>query len=303
MSGRVFVAGSANMDLVASVPRLPRPGETVLAGSLAALPGGKGANQAIAAAKAGAPVTFLGSLGQDAFAETLLACLGDAGVETAHVQRTAEATGTALICVDAHGQNQIAVFPGANASLRMSPAFHAAGAGDLLACQNECPPEIMLEYARAARQQRVSVLLNAAPAVPLPADLLDSVDLLVVNAEEAAFYFALRHPHGSAPPDVAELARSLRRHSEQAVIITLGEEGVCGVHGDRTLRMPAHRVPVVDTTGAGDCFCGYLAAGLAGGETLERSVTLANAAAALAVGRPGAAGAMPERSEVEKLLA
>jgi ribokinase len=303
MAGRVLVAGSANIDLVAAVERLPGPGETVLATALRTLPGGKGANQAVAAAKAGSATAFFGCVGNDAFADLLTATLVEAGVDVACLDRCSMPTGTALIAVDAAGQNQIAIFPGANAALRFREEFRAARPGDVLLCQNECPPEVILAYLRAARGQGVRTVLNAAPVVPLPRGLFDCVDVLVVNEEEAAHYSsASASARGVDPGGIERLAEALQAHSEQLVVITLGERGVVAFADGRFLSVPGHKVRAVDTTGAGDCFCGYLASGLASGRPLEEILALANAAAALAVQRHGASVAMPRRDEVEAFL-
>jgi ribokinase len=299
--GRVFVAGSANIDLVAGVPRLPAAGETVLAGSFQTLPGGKGANQAVAAAKAGSAVTFFGCVGEDPFADKLTAVLTEAGIDLTFLERSPLPTGAALIAVDAAGQNQIAVFPGANASLRFRDEFRQAAPGDVLLCQNECPLDVIHAYLKAARRQGVRAVLNAAPVVALPNGLLREVDVLVVNEEEAAQY-CLRIGGGSAPRDAEEQAKTLQLRSEQIVVVTLGERGLRAFANGRVIRVPGHNVDAVDTTGAGDCFCGYLASCLAAGTNLDDGLALANAAAALAVQRPGASVAMPSRAEVEAFL-
>jgi len=195
-AGRVFVAGSANIDLVASVPRLPGPGETVLAGAFRTLPGGKGANQAVAAAKAGSPVTFFGCVGDDPFADKLTAVLAAAGIDLTFLERAPMPTGAALISVDPAGQNQISVFPGANAALSFRAEFRHAVPGDVLLCQNESPLDVIFIYLKAARRHGVRTVLNAAPVVELPEGLLAEVDVLVVNEVEAAQYCLL---NGGAP--------------------------------------------------------------------------------------------------------
>lgn len=300
-TGRVFVAGSANIDLVASVPRLPGPGATVLASALQTLPGGKGANQAVAAAKAGAAVTFFGCVGNDPFADKLAAVLAEAGVDLTFLERSPLPTGAALIAVDAAGQNQIAVFPGANAALRFRAEFRQAAPGDVLLCQNECPLDVIFDYVKAARRQGVRTLLNAAPVVELPDGLLPEVDILIVNEEEAAHY-SLHLANVTVQAGAEAWARALRIRPEQIVVVTLGERGVAAFADGRLIRVPGRQVKAVDTTGAGDCFCGYLASSLAAGQAIEASLALANAAAALAVQRPGAAVAMPTRDEVEAFL-
>lgn len=302
MAGRVFVAGSANMDLVAAVPRLPGPGETVLASALQTLPGGKGANQAIAAAKAGSPATFFGCVGSDALGDRLMAFLGQAGVELAWLDRSSMPTGTALIAVDVHGQNQISIYPGANSSLRFSEGFRTATRGDVLLCQNECPLDVVFEYMQAAHRQHVTTILNAAPAVELPDGLLALVDVLIVNEEEALGYRARSRAAAPPPADGVALARDLQVRAQQIVMVTLGDKGVAAVVGDRAMRISGHKVNVVDTTGAGDCFCGYLAASIAQGQSIDEGIALANAASALAVQSQGAAAAIPQRARVLDFL-
>lgn len=302
MAGRVFVAGSANIDLVATVERLPGSGETVLASRLHTLPGGKGANQAVAAAKAGSPVAFFGCVGRDVFADAVLAVLASAGIDLTALARTSTPTGTALITVDSRGQNQIAIYPGANAALRFSDGFRHATRGDVLLCQNECPLDVVFEYLQVARRQQAMTILNAAPVVELPGGLLEEVDVLVVNEEEAV-QLCTQLGGGDFPSgDVQDLAIQLRVRNDQIVVVTLGENGVVALVEGRFVSRAGHKVKAVDTTGAGDCFCGYLASCLAEGKSLEEGLTLANAAAALAVQRPGASVAMPSRDEAEKFL-
>jgi ribokinase len=284
------------------VDRLPGVAETVLATAFETFPGGKGANQAIAAARAGCRVSLFGCVGKDTFGDSLVSVLTGAGVDVSCLDRSATLTGTALISVDANGQNQISVFPGANAGLKFSASFGQASAGDVLLCQNECPLEIVLKYFQAAKRQKVTTILNAAPVLRLLPELLGLVDLLVVNEEEAAQYAAQMKPGHPDGGEADGLARRLRSRAEQIVIITLGDQGVIGLVEDRFIRLPGHDVDPVDTTGAGDCFCGYLASGLAGGKSIEEAMRLANAAAALAVQRKGAATAIPELAEVLMLL-
>jgi ribokinase len=301
MAGRVFVAGSANIDLVAGVERLPGPGETVLAKTFHTLPGGKGANQAVAAAKAGAAVSFFGCVGNDPFADKLAAVLAEAGVDLSFLDRASLPTGTALIAVDAVGQNHISIFPGANSALRLRDEFRQAARGDVLLCQNECPLDVIFAYLKTARGRGVRTVLNAAPVVELPDGLLAQVDVLVVNEEEAAQYAS--QPAGGVRAGAAEQwAKTLQVHSEQIIVVTLGERGLVALAQGRLFSVPGHKVQAVDTTGAGDCFCGYLASCLAAAKTIEDSLAVANAAAALAVQRPGASVAMPRRDEVEAFL-
>ncbi len=287
----VVVVGSANMDLVVATPVLPRPGETVLGSEFATLPGGKGANQAIAAAQAGADCAFIGAVGDDAFGAGLLDNLAAHGVNTLRARRTAGPSGVALIAVDSGGENLIVVAPGANATLsRLDSAdLELIEAADVVVCQLEIPLSAVAQAAHAARR----FILNAAPAQPLPHDLLAAVDLLVVNQSEAATMVGR-----SAPPE--ELLRELIRLVPRAAI-TLGPAGVAFV--ERTLGeilwVGVPDVVAVDTTGAGDAFTGALAAAWAMGRSLPEAMRWACAAGAACVTKRGAT--MPSMNEIDEL--
>jgi ribokinase len=294
---RAVVVGSLNMDLVLGVLELPSRGQTLLSRSRARSPGGKGANQASALGRLGAGVEMVGAVGDDADGAELVIALAAAGVSTRHVSKRAqEQTGLAVVCVTPEGDNAIVVASGANATLlpgdvvAAAPAF--AGAS-LLLLQLEIPPETVLAAAVAGRQAGALVILNAAPARDMAAGLLERVDVLVVNAGEAA---ALA---GGDDPEVA--AARLRDQGPEVVVVTRGGEGclVADDHGMSTL--PADPVEVVDTTGAGDCFSAALGFGLAEGQDPEQAARFAVAAAALAVTRPGAQ-ATPSRTEVEEFI-
>lgn len=294
--GRVVVVGSANVDLVVDVPRLPQGGETILGGQLRRSPGGKGANQAAAAARAGgADTTFIGALGADENADLLLESLEWAGVRTDLVDRVEAATGTALITVAPGGENAIVVAPGANTHVQLGAAQgKRLAAADVVLAQLEIPIDVV-RAAAAGRRPGARMVLNAAPSRDLPADLWDAIDLLVVNEHEAADLAA-----ASGAPDAAALAL-LRR--VPAVIVTLGGDGCLVAERDREpVRVPAIRVEAVDTTGAGDTFCGVLAAGLARGLALPDATRVASAAAALAVTRPGTHTAVPTADEIATLM-
>jgi ribokinase len=286
MSPSVVVLGSANLDQVLRVESLPRPGETVLATDLRHAPGGKGLNQATACARAGAPTTFLGAVGADGFGDTLVGWLADEGVDTSAVRRTEEPTGTALVMVDRSGENSIVVAPGANATLHElgDDEQRRIRAADTLVMQCEVPVGILLAAARLGRR----VVLNAAPATPLPDDLLDHVDVLVVNRHEAV---ALA---GGDAPDLARVLASRVRN----VVITLGPEGATWAGESGVGSCPAPTVAPVDTTGAGDTFVGYLAASLTAGLDWSDAIGRAVRAGALAVTRPGAAPAVPRAAEL-----
>ncbi|MBO0608230.1 ribokinase [Myceligenerans salitolerans] len=307
MGGRVVVVGSANVDVVVEVPHHPRGGETVLGGDVRRTPGGKGANQAVAAARGGgAETTFVGALGRDEAAELLLSSLERAAVRTDLVDRVAAPTGTALITVTPDGRNAIAVAPGANSHVRVDAARSARlAAADVVLLQLEIPVDAV-RSAAAAKRPGALVVLNAAPSRRLPADVWSQIDILVVNETEAADLVAgLPGPTtpATAPADPSALAAALLGRVP-AVVVTVGDEGsLVAERGKRLLTIPAHPVRAVDTTGAGDAYCGVLAAALSRGGSLDAAARLANAAAALAVTSPGAQDAIPTAEEVEALAA
>ena len=292
---RVVVAGSANMDLVGIAPRLPQPGETVLGTEFLQMPGGKGANQAIAAARAGGQTCFLGAIGSDAFGVTLKARLGASGVDASRVRIVYGTSGVAVIMVDTRGENSIIATPGANAAFtRLTPAELAAVRdADVLVCQLEIPVATVTEAAVAARAAGTRVILNAAPAQALPAELLDAVDLLVVNEGEAAVITG----RGRDEP------RALLDYVPRAVL-TLGAEGAWFVDRDGTdLRVPAFPVETVDSTAAGDAFTGALAVAWGEGRELPDAVRWAAAAGAACVRRLGASNSLPTRADIDALYA
>ncbi len=296
----VVVVGSLNMDLVVAVERHPKPGETVIGGDLERFPGGKGANQAVAAARLGARVRMVGRVGADAYGAELKRGLEAEGIETADVAEVEAPTGVALISVSAGGQNAIVVSPGANARLRpgdLNPEpFAEAG---VVVLQLETPLETAQRAAELGRAAGARVLLNAAPARALPAGLLDATDVLVVNEFEAALVAGAAEPE--EPEAALALARELARRAPVAVV-TLGARGLvwAGAGGEGV--RPAFEVDPVDTTAAGDAFVGGLAAALAAGEPLERALDYGSAAGALAVTRPGAQPSLPTADEVAGLL-
>ena len=296
-AGRVIVAGSINMDLVAAVPRLPRPGETVRGGELTFHPGGKGANQAVAAARAGAAVTMYGCLGQDPYAAELEAFLRSNGVDVAAVRRDPSAvTGVALVLVDAGGQNTIVSIPGANARLRPEAlASLDARPHDVLIAQFETPLDTTEAFFAAGRAGGATTVLNAAPAEAGPLDLLALTDVLVVNEAELALCCGDR-VEGSA--GILDASRHLQSRGARVVVVTLGAQGVVAADQHSLHQVPGRTVPVVDTTGAGDCFVGNLAARLAAGDALAACLAYANAAASVCVQRPGAGPSMPRADEV-----
>ncbi|WP_426309886.1 ribokinase [Cellulosimicrobium sp. E-16] len=300
-SGRVVVVGSANVDLVVDVPRHPGGGETILGGDLRRNPGGKGANQAVGAARAGgADTTFVGALGHDDAADLLLASLDRGGVRTDLVERVDAPTGTALITVSPDGENAIVVAPGANSHVTVGAAqAERIAAADVVLAQLEVPLDVV-RAAAAARRPGALLVLNAAPSRDLPDDLWDTIDVLVVNEHEAA---DLAGPtEGETDPSSLVSLLLLR---VPAVVVTLGGRGsLVAEHlpgGKLLTDVPAIPVEAVDTTGAGDTFCGVLAAALARGADLPDAARLAAAAGALAVTRPGAQDAVPDAADVVAL--
>ena len=291
MAPRIVVAGSANMDLVGLAPRLPRPGETVLGDEFVMMAGGKGANQAIAAARAGGETVFLGAIGSDAFGVNLNARLNGAGVDMQHVRTSYGPSGVAVIMVDRDGENSILVAPGANNTfVGLTEAEQAAiAAGDVLLCQQEIPVETVVAAARAARSGGTRMILNAAPARELPDELLADIDLLVVNEVEALMVA------GGDSIDVPKLLSMVPR-----VVLTLGGGG--SRYADREGRdetVPAFHVEVTDTTAAGDAFTGALAVAWGEGRDLVEAVRWANAAGAACVRKVGASDALPTRDEID----
>jgi len=303
MSARVTVAGSLNMDLVVRAPRIPEPGETIIGGEFRTVPGGKGANQAVAAARLGAQVAMVGRVGGDAFGGLLLENLAAAGVDPAFVTRDPQAaTGVALIEVDDAGQNSIVVVSGAN--MRLAPAdveaaAAAIGVADVLLLQLESPLETVTRAAQVARAQGVTVILNPAPARPVPDGLLGLVDVLIPNESETALLTGL--PVGDQEQAQAAAA-ALRRMGVATVILTLGERGALLAYEGGAELFPAFDVTPVDTTAAGDAFVGGLAVALAEGRPLQEAVRWGNAAGALATTRLGAQPSLPTRQALEKML-
>ena len=304
MTAHVTVVGSLNMDLVARAPRIPQPGETIIGGDFHTVPGGKGANQAVAAARLEAQVSMVGRVGRDAFANPLLDNLAAAGVDHAFVISDPEAaTGVALIVVDDTGQNSIVVASGAN--MRLSPAdvdgAEAAIAGaDALLLQLESPLETVTRAAEVARAHGVRVILNPAPARSLPVALLSLVDVLIPNESETALLTGLP-VGGQAEAEAA--AAALREMGVGTVILTLGERGALLTQAGTAELVPAFEVTPVDTTAAGDAFVGGFAVALAEGQTLAEAVRWGNAAGALATTKLGAQPSLPTRQDLEVLLA
>jgi ribokinase len=301
----VLAFGSINLDLTVRVPRLPGPGETVLGPGLLVAAGGKGANQALAARRAGGgAVRLIGAVGRDAFAAPALALLEAAGVDLTRVAALdAAATGVALIAVSEAGENQIAVAQGANAQLRAGAVPDSwLGPDTVLSLTLEVPVGESLALARRAAERGARVVLNAAPAAAVPAALLDLLEVLIVNRHEAPIVSAGIAKAAAAPP--IESAKALARGLKAVVVVTLGADGAFAVHGRDRWRVPALKLDrAVDTTGAGDAFAGALAASLDAGLDLPAALARASVAGALACTKEGAQPALPMRAEIDAALA
>jgi ribokinase len=299
----ICVVGGINMDLVLRAPRLPQPGETVLARDFARFPGGKGANQAVAAARLGASVRMVGRVGRDGFGDELLEGLAREGVDTAGVRRADAPTGVALIVVDESGQNSILWAPGANAVWGREASADVgllASRCRVLLLPLEAPSDIVERAIGAAKGVGARVVLNPAPHRRGDESCFPAVDVLAPNETEAALFAGVE---GQAQPDWPEVARRLRALGPRAVVVTLGSQGALLADDRGAHHVPAFAVDVVDTTAAGDAFVAGLACALLGGAPLLEAVRLANAAGALAVTKAGAQPSLPRASEVRALLA
>jgi ribokinase len=301
--GRVFVAGSINMDVVATADRHPRLGETVAGNAVLYFPGGKGANQAVAAAKLGAPTTLIGRLGKDAFGEELKTFLAAQGLDLSFVQTTAKAhTGTALITI-ANADNTIVVIPGANALVSAADvAAPMLAKGDIAVSQFEIPLPAIHAFFERARAADTTTILNPAPAREFSRELLDLVDILILNESELGFLTKTGLRDGDDHTRFIDAARALQTGKDKIICVTLGSRGVLALINGKPLIVPSRAVKAVDTTGAGDCFVGAVAAQLAVGKSIDAALAYANSAASISVQRMGAAPSMPTAAEVEAAL-
>ncbi len=303
MAGRVAVVGSSNIDLVMKMPRLPRVGETVTDATFVQAFGGKGANQAVGAARAGGAVVFVGCVGDDAYGAQVRGNLEADGIDTRFVfTEPGVASGTALILVGGGGENYISVAPGANDRLtraRVDSAREAIEAASIVITQCETPPDTLEHVVALAARLGKPVLLNLAPARPLASEALSKLSILAVNETEAEFLTGLPV---AGDRDVQEAADALLAKGPRTVVLTLGARGAY-VAGDGVRALvPGFAVDAVDTTAAGDVHCGALAVALVEGRPMLEAVRFANAAAALSVTRLGAQPSAPRRKEIEALL-
>jgi ribokinase len=298
----VFVMGSINQDFVLKVERRPQPGETVTNAKLSTHNGGKGANQAAAAALLGASVAFLGRVGDDEFGEPLVQALQEKGIDTSLVERASgNSTGAAFITVTPDGENAITVAPGANRSLTpedVDAAADAIGDARVFVAQMEIPVQSVLRAVEVAAEQGTRALVNLAPTFEVPQELLEKLDPLVVNEHEAAFLLG-RQVEGV--DGALSAAPELLSSGPRSAVITIGEDGAVLADGESVDHLPAPEVEVVDTTGAGDAFVGALATQLARGASLREAVAYAVRAGAAAVTKEGAQGALPTPEVVEAL--
>jgi ribokinase len=305
MSKLILIVGSLNMDFVAQMDKLPMPGETTLGSAFQMLPGGKGANQAYAVGRLGGSGKMLGRVGEDVFGERLKASLESVGIDVRGVLATpGTTTGVALILVAAGGHNQIVVVPGANGTLSpcdLEPHFKAIQEGFLL-LQLESPLETVELAAAFGMVRNMGTILDPAPARPLSSSLLKNVHLLTPNESEALALLGLKGNTISLE-EAPQLAERLLHLGPRQVILKMGENGAWLADGKCSRHFPARRVAAVDSTAAGDTFNGALAVALAEGKRTEEAIAFANCAAAIAVTRLGAQTSIPDRREVEALLA
>jgi ribokinase len=295
----ITVFGSTNLDQIGTVSRLPKPGETVAGGTFSMAAGGKGANQALAARRAGAQVRHVSGVGKDAFADLALALLKDGGVDLSAMKVVEGATGIAMIFVDSHGENVIAILPGANGSMTADDADKALAGmrGGVMLLQQEIPQAATERALDLGKAQGITTILNTAPFLETTAAIAPKASILIANETE----FALLTGRGVAELDAA-MADWARQHG-QTVIVTLGGDGARAVTAEgKAISVLALKVTPIDTVGAGDTFCGYLAAGLDAGLELEAAMKRAAVAASLACLKPGAQPAIPMAGEVAAAL-
>lgn len=296
----IVVIGSINLDLIATVDRLPSPGETVPGNRFATSPGGKGANQALAARRAGADVKMIGAVGNDAFAGEALTLLTEAGVDLSQVRQTPTPTGIAMILVGGSGENVIAVVPGSNGDVAPKDVARAAlQAGDHVLLQLEIPLDSVSGALRAARSTGAVSILNTAPFHADAAPLLEQSDIVVANETEFALYAKVLALAGD---DRERQMRTFYDRTGRIIVVTLGAEGAVAAGADGLVKAAGLAIDPVDTVGAGDTFCGYLAAALHEGLALPDALRRAAAAGSLACLKPGAQPSIPTAAEVDAAL-
>ena len=297
----ILVVGSLNADLVVRAPRFPQPGETISGGDLQIIPGGKGANQAVAAARQGTSVSMLGRVGNDSFGPEIINNLKQNHVDTSQVQIDSQsATGTAIIVVDPNGQNSIVLSPGGNGQVGDADVANVSFSDyKLLLLQLEIPIEAVTSAARCAKESGLRVLLNPAPARALPAELISIPDFILPNETELSL---LTNQPVQDIASAEKAARTLLERGAQNVIVTLGANGALMVSSKQVTHVNAYQVEVVDTTAAGDAFIGGFASALLQNKSLEEAVRYGCACGALATTKFGAQPSLPMKAEVEKFL-
>lgn len=297
----ISVLGSINLDMIATGPDLPLPGQTVFASNFSTAPGGKGANQALAAVRAGARVKMVGAVGKDEFAAPALAELEASGMDLDAVKSLEDSIGIALILVDGQGENVIVIVPGANSGVDRAMAGNCVAGmdrGDTLVMVQEVPADSLETALGEARNRGIRTLLNIAPITPDTPRLAPMADIVVANETE----FAVLAGTGEDDPDWQDRAALWARTNDAALIVTLGARGAMAFMKGQSLSVAAPPITPVDTVGAGDTFCGYLAAGLDRGLDLEQAMTRAVTAGALACLKPGAQPAIPHAAQVDSAL-
>jgi len=300
---KIIVIGSSNTDMIVKVPRIPAPGETILGGKFVKAAGGKGANQAVAAARSGGEVTFIANTGDDNFGKEAIEGFKNEGINTDHIFVDNETpSGVALIFVGEDGENSIAVASGANGTLtpsQIDQIEHIIADGNILLAQLETPLETVEQAIKIANEHGIKVILNPAPAQSLSDDLLKRIDILTPNQSEAELLTGTKVVDEQ---NAKEASSSLISKGVKTVILTLGSDGAFLMSKDVQKMIPGFKVDAEDTTAAGDTFNGALAVGLADGKTIEGAITWAHAAAALAVTKMGAQPSIPNHNEILEFL-
>lgn len=301
--GKIIVVGSSNTDMIVKVPRIPAPGETILGGKFVKAAGGKGANQAVAAARSGGEVTFIANTGDDKLGEEAIEGFKKEGIDTDYIFVDDETpSGVALIFVGENGENSIAVASGANGTLtpaKIKEIEQVIADGDILLTQLETPLETIEAAVKIAKRYGVKVILNPAPAQKLNDELLQQIDILTPNQSEAELLTGIKVEDESSAKNAC---KKLRSRGVKTVILTLGSEGAFVMNEQLQKVISGLKVEAEDTTAAGDTFNGALAVGLADGKTMEEAITWAHAAAALSVTRMGAQPSIPHDEEINDFI-
>lgn len=296
----VIVAGSLNIDLVVNLKRMPNPGETVHGDTFQTFPGGKGLNQAVAAARSSAKTSMIGAVGDDPYSQTLRDVLGAGSIDSRLVRTINGPCGTAIIEVDASGQNRIVVIPGANAEMKASEVSGSEFSSDsILLAQLESPVAELSAIFASAKAQGAKTILNPAPAIELPDSFLRNVDILVPNQHEAKLLSGLA---ADSRDEAIAAAKSLLQRGVSAVVVTLGENGAVYVSASEEIYQPAFKVSPVDTTAAGDAFCGAFAAELDRGSSIADALRYACAAGGLSTTKSGAVPSVPTELEIRSFM-